>query len=229
MDTRATDVVELRRRERAELVSTLRAVGPDAPTLCAGWAAADIAAHLAISEQAKGVPLFVFNGIRLVLPARVTRRVIDGAQATGDRLNARMLARGWDAVLARLESGPPRLYRHGSLARLRTVEEWIHHEDVRRGSGLPPRPMTPSFEAALWHAGTAIARFPEFRLGREGLELDAGDGRRLLVDDGQPTRVRVSGPPGELLLYLAGRGPAAQVSVSGDEDDIGSIQPGLRV
>ena len=128
-----------------------------------------------------------------------------------------------------LESGPPRLYRHGSLAHLRTVEEWIHHEDVRRGSGLPPRPMTSSFEAALWHAGTTIARFPEFRLGREGLELDAGDGRRLLVDDGHPARVRVSGPPGELLLYLAGRGPAAHVSVSGDEADIGSIQPGLRV
>ncbi|HEX4904928.1 MAG TPA: maleylpyruvate isomerase family mycothiol-dependent enzyme [Acidimicrobiales bacterium] len=221
--------VDLRARERAELVATLRAMGPDAPTLCAGWTAADIAAHLAISEQAKGVPLFVFNGIRLLVPARLTRRVIDGAQATGDRLNARMLARGWDAVLARLAAGPPRLYRYGSLAQLRTVEEWIHHEDVRRASGLPSRAMTSPFEAALWRAGTTIARFPEFRLGREGLELDAGSGRRLLVGDGAPARVRVTGPPGELLLYLAGRGSAAQVSVSGDDDDIRSIQPGLRV
>lgn len=222
-------IVELRARERDELVATLREVGPSAPTLCAGWSAADIGAHLAISEQAWGVPLFVFNGVRLVLPARLTRRLIDGAQGTGDRLNARMLGRGWDAVLARLESGPPRLYRYGSLARLRTVEEWIHHEDVRRGSGLPARRMAPAYEAALWHAGTRIARFPEFRFGRQGIELDAGDGRRFLVDDGAPARVRVSGPPGELLLYLVGRGAAADVSVSGDEDAIRSVQPNLRV
>lgn len=89
--------------------------------------------------------------------------------------------------------------------------------------------MASSFEAALWRAGATIARFPEFRLGREGLELDAGGGRRLLVGDGVHARVRVTGPPGELLLYFAGRGAAAQVSVSGDDDAIRSIQPGLRV
>ena len=223
------NLVQLRAGERDQLMSTLREVGRDAPTLCAGWTAADIAAHLAISEQALGVPLFVFNGVRLLLPARVTRRLIEGSQTTGDRLNARMLARGWDAVLARLEKGPPRLYRRGSLAHLRMVEEWIHHEDVRRGSGLPSRTMTPAFEAALWHAGTRVARFPELRLGREGIELDAGDGRRFLVGDGARPRVRVSGPPGELLLYLVGRCAAADVSVVGDEDALRAIQPGLRV
>ena len=222
-------LVELRARERSELLATLHEVGPSAPTLCAEWSAADIAAHLAISEQAAGIPLLVFNGLRLVLPARLTRRLIDGAQTTGDRLNARMLGRGWDAVLARLASGPPRLYRFGSLAHLRTVEEWIHHEDVRRGSGLAPRTMTPAFEAGLWHAGTRVARFPEFRLGREGIELDAGDGRRFLVDGDAPARIRVSGPPGELLLFLVGRAAAANVTVEGDEEALRTLQPNLRV
>jgi uncharacterized protein (TIGR03085 family) len=220
--------VELRARERAELLATLRDVGPESPTLCAGWSAADIAAHVAISEQAFGVPLLVFNGIRRVLPAPLTRRVIDRAQTSGERLNARMKARGWPAVLARLESGPPPLYRFGTLAQLRVVEEWIHHEDVRRGAGLPARTVDQAYDAVLWHAGTCVARFPEFRLGREGLELDAGEGRRVVVGEA-PVRVRVSGPAGELLLYLAGRGDAAGVSIVGDEVAVRSLQPNLRV
>ena len=40
------------RRERAALCNTLRAVGPDAPTLCTGWTARDLAAHLVVREHA---------------------------------------------------------------------------------------------------------------------------------------------------------------------------------
>jgi len=219
---------ELRARERAEFVAMLRAVDPAAPTLCAGWSAGDIAAHVAVSEQAFGVPLFVFNGIRRVLPARLTRRLIDGSRSTGERLNARMTARGWSEVLRRLEDGPPRLFGFGTLAQLRVVEEWIHHEDVRRGAGLPARAADQAYEEVLWQAGICVARFPEFELGREGLELDAGDGRRFVVGEA-PVRVRASGAIGELLLYLAGRSDAADVSVVGDEAAIRSLQPNLRV
>jgi uncharacterized protein (TIGR03085 family) len=38
-------------RERAALVETLRAVGPDAPTLCEGWTTRDLAAHLVVRER----------------------------------------------------------------------------------------------------------------------------------------------------------------------------------
>ena len=222
-------IVELRSRERVELVTTLRDVGPDASTLCSRWSAADIAAHLAVSEQALGLPLVVFNGIRRVVPAQVTRRVIERSQAAGERLNRRMKARGWDALLQRLANGPPRLYRYGTVAHLRLVEEWIHHEDVRRGVGQPRRTLSTDFEAALWNAGIEVARFPEFQLGRGGIELDAGHGRRLRIGDDAPVRLRVAGSPGELLLFFAGRGDAADVQVDGDDDVIRSIQPGLRV
>src|SRR2546430_10915913 len=38
-------------RERAALVEILRAVGPDAPTLCEGWTTRDLAAHLVTRER----------------------------------------------------------------------------------------------------------------------------------------------------------------------------------
>ncbi|HEY4794287.1 MAG TPA: maleylpyruvate isomerase N-terminal domain-containing protein, partial [Mycobacterium sp.] len=38
-------------RERSALVSTFRLVGPDAPTLCAGWKTRDLAAHLVVRER----------------------------------------------------------------------------------------------------------------------------------------------------------------------------------
>lgn len=39
------------RSERLALCETLRAVGPDAPTLCEGWLTRDLAAHLVLRES----------------------------------------------------------------------------------------------------------------------------------------------------------------------------------
>ncbi|MEV4089519.1 maleylpyruvate isomerase N-terminal domain-containing protein, partial [Nonomuraea fuscirosea] len=39
------------RGERAALCDLLDRLGPDEPTLCAGWTTADLAAHLAIRER----------------------------------------------------------------------------------------------------------------------------------------------------------------------------------
>src|SRR5271154_723150 len=38
-------------RERVALVDILRAVGPDAPTLCEGWTTRDLTAHLLVRER----------------------------------------------------------------------------------------------------------------------------------------------------------------------------------
>ncbi|WP_346995752.1 maleylpyruvate isomerase N-terminal domain-containing protein, partial [Dietzia sp. SLG310A2-38A2] len=40
----------LAQRERSALVETMRAAGPEAPTLCAGWTTRDLAAHLVVRE-----------------------------------------------------------------------------------------------------------------------------------------------------------------------------------
>ncbi|MBM4708683.1 maleylpyruvate isomerase family mycothiol-dependent enzyme, partial [Rhodococcus hoagii] len=39
------------RDERHALVESMRAVGPDAPTLCGDWTARDLAAHLVLRER----------------------------------------------------------------------------------------------------------------------------------------------------------------------------------
>ena len=213
--------------EREALLATLRRVGPDAPTLCEGWRARHIAGHLAVSEAAAGIPMVLANGVRRILPAAVTRRAIAAVQAPGDRLIERALRPGWERVLGRLAGGPPALYHYGTLAHLRLVEEWIHHEDIRRADGFPPRQSGPEVEDALWRGGLTIARYPEFLPGRDGLELVRPDGTATRI--GETVRVTVRGRPGELLLYVAGRTRAADVTVVGDDAAVASLERALAV
>ena len=215
----------LRAQERKELLVTLRRVGPDAPTLCERWTASDIAGHLVTSEGMGGMPMVVANAVRLVLPARITRRGIDALQSVGDRMIARAKRRGWEALLDTLAAGPPRAFRYGSISRLRLIEEWIHHEDIRRANDLDPR-HSEALDAALWAAGLEITKYPEFLPGREGIELATSDGRRHRL--GSAPVVRVEGRPGELLLYLAGR-RVADVDVQGDADAVRALESSLSV
>ena len=60
---------ELRRLERLAVLETLRHVGPEAPTLCAQWSSADLAAHLVASERYGGLPMVGAYKLRSVLPA----------------------------------------------------------------------------------------------------------------------------------------------------------------
>jgi uncharacterized protein (TIGR03085 family) len=171
--------------------------------------------------------MVIGNQLRRVLPARVTRQGIESLQSFGDRMIARAKRRGWEPLLGRLAAGPPRAFKHGTLADLRLVEEWIHHEDIRRQDGSGPRPGSGALDDALWNAALTITRFPEFLPGREGVEISTPDGRRHKLSGNRT--VHIHGRPGELLLYVAGRGTAAKVTVEGDEDAIRALQGRLTV
>ena len=43
--------MSIAQRERSALIEIMRAVGPDAPTLCEGWTTRDLAAHLVVRER----------------------------------------------------------------------------------------------------------------------------------------------------------------------------------
>jgi uncharacterized protein (TIGR03085 family) len=224
---RRSRLTELRSLEREVLVETLRAVGPAAPTLCVDWTAIDIAAHLVASEQAAGMPMVPAYLLRRALPGSTVRRGMARLQTLGDHQLERMKRRGWDALLARLAAGPPRPYRLRSVAPIRYIEEWIHHEDVRRANGLGPRMSSAAEDDALWRAGLALTALRELLPGRDHVELILPDGRSHRI--GLTSTVQVKGRPGELLLFLAGRTEAAAVEVTGDPEDIRALHGHLTV
>jgi len=220
-------LTELRRLERVSVCQTLREVGPGAPTLCAQWSAADVAAHVVASERGWGLPMVVGYGLRRVLPVGATLRGMESLRGFSDRQLERAKAHGWDWLLGRLEAGPPVPYRLASVAPIRLIEEWIHHEDVRLANDLARRSPTLDLNEALWQAGLLLTGFPEFLPGRAGVEIVLPDGRSHHLGD--PTQVRLQGEPGELLLFLAGRTTAADVSVIGDEAAIRELHRSLAV
>jgi len=220
-------LTQLRRQERAAACLTFRELGPEVPTLCSQWSAADLAGHLVISERYGGVPMVVAYPLRRVLPGSVRDHLMRSARAVGDRQITAAKAKGWDWLLRRLEAGPPAAYRLSSIAPIRLIEEWIHHEDLRRANGMAPRPSSPPLDDALWNAALVLTRFPEFLAQRAGLEVVLPDGRSHRVGD--TTRVRLEGAPGEILLFLAGRTAAAQVSATGDADVIRALDTSLAV
>jgi uncharacterized protein (TIGR03085 family) len=213
---------DLRREERATLMESLRDLGPDAPTLCSAWRSADLAAHLVVSEAYRGWPMVVAYGARRVLPASITRRGMHSLEAVGDRLLRRTRSRGWDWLLDRVAAGPPTAYRRPPIALIRLIEEWVHHEDLRRANGMAVRSSSQELEDALWQAGLVLTGFPEFLPGRDGVEVALPDGRSRLL--GGTARVRLEGEPGELLFFLAGRTGEARVTVAGDSQDIEALR-----
>lgn len=213
---------DLRRAERNALRSTLTELGPEAPTLCSEWQAADLAAHLVVSEAYRGWPMVAAYALRRVLPPGVTLRGMRSLQAIGDRQIRAARTNGWDWLLNRLAAGPPPAYSRAGIAEIRLVEEWIHHEDLRRANSRAPRGGSAEVDEALWHAGLALIGYPEFLPGRDGIEVATTDGRAHVL--GRNPTVRIQGRPGELLLFLAGRTGAAEVTIVGDESDLAALQ-----
>jgi uncharacterized protein (TIGR03085 family) len=187
--------------ERAALCDTLERLGPDAPTLCEGWKTLDLAAHLVAREARADAAL------GLVLPGPFARHL----QHVMDRYKAR----GYDTLVRMLRSGPPLMHRVGPLAAANVNENFVHHEDVRRASGEPQRELEPDMEAILWRLLGFGARLARRKLKGAALTLRTPDGRERVVSSAGPLVV-LTGPIGELTLFMAGRKEAAQVSREGE-------------
>ena len=89
---------------------------------------------------------------------------------------------------------------------------------------MDPRTLAPELEAALWRNVRRGGRYLGRRLRGAGLEIEwAGTGERRRVRPGEPT-ARLSGLPGELLLYVFGRQSAAQVEVTGPAEAVAAVR-----
>jgi uncharacterized protein (TIGR03085 family) len=189
----------LAQQERQTICDLFVELGPDAPTLCEGWVTEDLAAHLVVRERRPD------SGPGIVWPklAGYTDKV---RRSVKDRT-------AWPQLVEDVRHGPPRLLRAFD-GPMNTVEFFIHVEDVRRAQPQwEPRPLSEELNDALWArvgAGGMAKKVPATIVitspGRP--EKVAGTGPRLVL----------SGDPGELTMFGAGRQAATRVEIAGDPD-----------
>ena len=196
-------------RERRELCDLFEELGPDAPTLCEGWATIDLAAHLVVRERNPTAgPGILFGG---------------SFAAHTERLMEKATAAGYRAVVDRVRNGPP--FGPFAVPGLRTVinlqEYVVHHEDVRRANGLGPRTDRPDLQDALWELLRRGARFLLRKVRGATVRLQRPDGSATICGHGP--EVVVTGEPVELLLYLFGREGAAEVDLTGDPEALATL------
>ena len=205
--------------ERRALAATLRAVGPDAPTLIPGWTATDLAAHVAATEKQRGVPTFL--GRRLV---RRGVRLNDSLSWALDVDRRRFTSRGFEQALGRLERDGPALLERPGVLPVSVFEVVVHHEDVRRANRVPrdgaPPDLAPSIE---W-----LLQYHRRLLGPHRLVAALADGRQV-VGGGDQRGITVRGDALEVLLWLAGRQAAADVEVMVEDVAAAALADRLRV
>ncbi len=187
----------LAQQERSTICDLFLDYGADAPTLCEGWLAADLAAHLVVRERRPD------SGPGLVWP-RLADHTEKVRRAERDRMP-------FEKLVDTVRRGPPFLLRPFDGA-MNTVEFYIHVEDLRRGrDGWHPRAVSPELADALWARvgpGGMAKKVPATIVltspGRD--DKEAGSGPRLTL----------AGDPGELTMFGAGRQAAANVEIGGD-------------
>ncbi|GAB19095.1 hypothetical protein GOEFS_075_00160 [Gordonia effusa NBRC 100432] len=204
------------RSERRALAATLRDVGPDAPTMCDGWTARDLAAHIIVRESR----LDAAPGIAVPALAGYTEKV-----------QSKVAAGEWTSIIDRVADGPPWFSPFRPLDRwLNLSEMFVHHEDVLRGgvdatSDWTPRVLDAGLQKALVGAVRNAVRIampkPPVRV-----ILRTPDGAAV-ASVGSGEQVTVTGTAGELLLFTFGREPV-QVSLHGDDAAVAALTAAPR-
>ena len=199
--------------ERQQLCDELERLGPDAPTLCEGWATRDLAAHLFVRDARPDLSI----GAYVPLFAGRLQRERDKL-AHGD----------YDTLVARVRAGAPAWNpmsrpRVDELANL--VEYFVHHEDIRRAqASWAPRDLAGNEQRALWAALRRTARLM-FRKAGAGVVLVApGIGRHSARLPDEHGTVVLRGAPAELVLFAYGRGDRADVQFEGKEEDVVALR-----
>ncbi len=198
-------------QERRHLTTLAREVGPDAPTLCAGWDVRDLVAHLVVRE-ASPVALGV------AVPA------VKGAL---ERERVRRSRQEFTELVDQLRGGPPLLSVFSvpfADRLLNGTEFFIHHEDVRRAQpGWEPRALPVQVQDALWRTLQVAGRLAVVRVGVGVVAERPDTGDRTTLKGGSPSVV-VRGAPAEVLLFVHGRRDHAQVDLVGDDDALAALR-----
>ena len=204
--------------ERAQLAQALLDVAPDAPTLCEGWQARHLAAHVVLRERSPmvgaGIAVPALSARAEAAIARLADQAVDRGRLPGPggagRRQARALAPGLlgrgvreRRRVLRAHRGRPARSRPGPGPRARRRSSSTR---CGRTCRAPPpdgcaRSPSASCSSATTASGTTCAT-PKADYGT----------------------VVVRGDAGEIVLYLLGRGAAADVRVEGQADDVATIE-----
>lgn len=198
--------------ERNQLAELLLKVGPEAPTLCEGWNTRDLATHLYIRERKPLAAIGIF--------VQRARKFLKAEEA-------RLASWSYEDLVRMWAIGPPALFKPSDQT-INTAEHFIHHEDVRRGSGeVKPREFSTVTNKELLKLAK---RFGAVTLKKVSVPviLTPPDLPPVVIGEGVGVSeqgdnvVRVYGEPGELLLWAAGR-KAVKVEVTGAVEALSGV------
>lgn len=194
------------RSERNTLADALLEAGAEAPTLCTGWTAHDLAAHVVMRERrpdaAPGLVVKALAG----WTEQVRLQYRDGHDFA-ELVSMIRHPPWWNPMVLPPFDEPAN-----------TAEFFVHTEDARRARpDWQPRPLDPGLAEALWPRVRGIAR-----LGLRGfpaaVHVSSPGHGEFVAGSAEGDRVDVSGDPGELLLFFFGRQRASRARVGGTEE-----------
>jgi uncharacterized protein (TIGR03085 family) len=201
--------------------SLLDEIGPDQPTLCAGWRTVDLAAHLVLREHRPDAGLGVLGGPLAGRTRRMQGRLTDRTP--------------FPRLVELVRTGPPRMSLFaipGADAQANSIEYFVHHEDVRRAQpDWEPRVLDDGLSDLLWRR-LKMARFV-LRKAPVGVELVRADESRPDGQEAGPVRitakarapmVTVTGTPAELTMWVFGRTGTARVELAGSDPDVAALR-----
>ncbi len=198
--------------ERSLLADDLDALGPDAPTLCAGWTTADLAAHVVVRERRPD------TGLGLLLP-----RLAGYTDAVREHTKRRYRYPDLVALVRQRPWWSP-ISNPAIDEAANTVEFFVHHEDARRGAGTAePRSLPAEQERVLWRRLGPLARLILRRSTASVRLVAPGFGTHTAGTSTGPV-VTITGSPGELLLFVHGRQGAARVGIEGPEPEVAALR-----
>ena len=203
------------RRERHALCDTALALGPDAPTLCGGWNARDLVAHLLVRENS----MIGAAGIAFSPMAGLTERAM-----------AKAARAPFPEMVNKLYDPGLTPYRLPGVERLaNTLEYLVHHEDLRRAQpGWAPRELPAADEDELWKLLPGSARLATRKVGGP-IVVRRSDrpGQEATVRKGEDPVV-VTGRPSELVLFFFGRDELHEVTFDGPPAATARLQEAER-
>ena len=203
--------LDVARQERQQLCELFLEVGPDAPTLCAGWTTRDLAAHLVIRESRPDAAIGI---------------IVKPLAGHADAVQSKVARRPWAELVRDVRTGPPLLSPFrlpGAQGLADPFEFAIHHEDVRRARlGWTPRDLPAGEQDLLWHRLARAAKLLA-RTSPVGVALRRADTGELIVAQRAEPSVTLIGEPLELLLRLYGRRECI-VDVEGADDAVARFE-----